>query len=101
MIMSIILTALFLWVTSFFHAHHVHGLKSSDIGNTPIRGVNLGGWFILEEYLNADLLDGVDPPDQYHFDSTVYDAEAKLKDHWETYYTEDDFRDFANWGLNA
>ncbi|GAB7365715.1 hypothetical protein MBLNU230_g7053t1 [Neophaeotheca triangularis] len=65
-----------------------------------IRGVNLGGWLILEKWMNWELFQDNDAKDQFTFDQTN-GAEQKLKDHWESYITEEDFEQIASWGLNA
>ncbi|KAI7677135.1 glycoside hydrolase [Hortaea werneckii] len=65
-----------------------------------IRGVNLGGWLILEKWMNSSLFDGTDASDQYTFDQTS-DANTKLRNHWDTYICEDDFRQIAALGINT
>ncbi|KAF2168000.1 glycoside hydrolase family 5 protein [Zasmidium cellare ATCC 36951] len=81
-----------------------NGTNSTSIGNTTlpdvIRGVNIGGWLILEKWMTPDIFDNTDAVDQYSFDSTD-GAEAKLKQHWETYFTEADVQKIASWGINA
>jgi glucan 1,3-beta-glucosidase len=67
-----------------------------------LRGVNLGGWFILEKWMNPDVFTGnfANAWDQYSFDS-IDGAAAALKDHWDTWITEDDITDLKNAGINA
>lgn len=50
--------------------------------------------------MTPELFEGTDAKDQYELDQTQ-DAEAKIKKHWQTYYTKDDFADMKNWRLNA
>ena len=64
------------------------------------RGVNLGGWLILEQWMTPSLFDGTGAIDQWTFDSTD-GAKAKLQQHWSTWYTEADIAKVASWGLNA
>ncbi|CCH61156.1 hypothetical protein TBLA_0E00950 [Henningerozyma blattae CBS 6284] len=79
--------------------------------NTPIRGVNIGGWLVLEPYITPSLFeafrtndyndDGI-PVDEYHFCQTLGHTEAqnRLIDHWSTFYTAQDFQDIADMGFN-
>ncbi|KAK4990287.1 hypothetical protein LTR50_002612 [Elasticomyces elasticus] len=65
-----------------------------------IRGVNIGGWLVLESWMNPDVFDGTGAIDQWTLDSTP-GAEAKLQAHWGSYFTEDDVAQIASWGINA
>ncbi len=73
-----------------------------------IRGVNLGGWFVLEPYMNPSLFkacgDNEDdiPVDEYHYTLKLGKDEAKkrLENHWATWLTEKDFEDMKEYGLN-
>ncbi|TKA24097.1 hypothetical protein B0A50_06837 [Salinomyces thailandicus] len=75
---------------------------STPSGTTPsvIRGVNLGGWLVLEKWLNSDLFSETDALDQYHFDQSP-NALSKLQNHWDTFITEDDIRQIADIGINT
>ena len=76
-----------------------------------IRGVNIGGWLVLEPYItpsiferfrtNCDNDDGI-PVDEYHLCQQMgYDpAKELLIDHWNTWYTEDDFASISKMGFN-
>lgn len=50
--------------------------------------------------MTSDVFDNTDAVDQYTFDSTD-GAEAKLQDHWSSYFTESDVEKIAAWGINA
>ena len=50
--------------------------------------------------MTPDLFEGTNATDQYTLDQTE-GAEAKLQNHWDTYYTKDDFAAMKEWGLNA
>ncbi|KAK3672851.1 hypothetical protein LTR78_007204 [Recurvomyces mirabilis] len=65
------------------------------------RGVNLGGWLILEKWMVPGVFNNTGAIDQWTFDSTAYNAEARLQDHWSTYITQQDFVQMASWGINA
>lgn len=67
---------------------------------TTLYGVNLGGWLILESWMNGDVMSSSGATDQYSFDQTN-GAEQALQNHWSTYITEDDFKQMSNWGINA
>lgn len=77
-----------------------------DFQDTLVQGVNLGGWFVLEGYITPSLFQafGDDVPvDEYHFAQKYGKEKASevLEQHWATWYTEDDFKDIADAGLNT
>ncbi|WVO13485.1 hypothetical protein L204_101105 [Cryptococcus depauperatus] len=74
-------------------------------GSQKIRGVNLGGWLVLESFITPTLFEATGNDaivDEYTFgqlqDRVV--AEAALKQHWDTWFTENDFASIAAAGLN-
>ncbi|KDQ12586.1 glycoside hydrolase family 5 protein [Botryobasidium botryosum FD-172 SS1] len=74
-------------------------------GSTKVRGVNLGGWLVLEPWITPSLFDNTGNSqivDEYTFgqlqDKTK--AKAALQKHWDTWITEKDFQDIAAAGLN-
>jgi glucan 1,3-beta-glucosidase len=69
---------------------------------TGMRGVNIGGWLILEPWMNSDVFEGAasSAVDQYTFDQTL-NVKATLVNHWESYFTEKDVQMIAAWGMNA
>ncbi|ABN67731.2 Glucan 1,3-beta-glucosidase precursor (Exo-1,3-beta-glucanase) [Scheffersomyces stipitis CBS 6054] len=83
---------------------------SWDYQNDVIRGVNLGGWFVLEPYITPSLFeqwenwgdDSQVPVDEYHYTQKLGKLVAgqRLDTHWKTWYTEQDFSDIAAAGLN-
>ncbi|KDQ06363.1 glycoside hydrolase family 5 protein [Botryobasidium botryosum FD-172 SS1] len=75
-----------------------------DYNNTKVRGVNLGGWFVLEPWITPSIFDGTGNPgivDEFTFgqmqDTTV--ATSTLQKHWSTWIVEDDFRQISAAGL--
>lgn len=79
-----------------------------DYTNDKIRGVNLGGWFVLEPYMNPSMFSQFDPTpvDEYHFTGN-YTAkygqsatESYMQNHWATWITEDDFKWLNSTGIN-
>jgi glucan 1,3-beta-glucosidase len=67
---------------------------------SPLHGVNLGGWLVLERWMTPSLFKGTDAIDEYTLMSTPGAAE-RLREHWRTWITEEDFRWMAANGLNA
>ncbi|KAI9444576.1 glycoside hydrolase family 5 protein [Lactarius indigo] len=64
-------------------------------GSQPVRGVNLGGWLVLEPWITPSLFDNTGNP-AYH----PHVALAKLTDHWNNWITQNDFAKIAAAGLN-
>ena len=58
-----------------------------------LRGVNLGNWLSLEKWMQPELFEGIDAEDELDFFSQLSEQEAceRLRKHYETYITEDDF----------
>lgn len=67
-----------------------------------LRGVNLGGWLVLEKWMTPSMFEGLNATDE-----TTYcvelgaAAETRLKHHWQTFITRDDFAWLASIGINA
>nr|CAH0109555.1 unnamed protein product [Daphnia galeata] len=78
-------------------------------GQVPVRGVNLGGWLVVEHWINSKdpLWDGVP--------STVFSGgemqtmrylghevgDARFQTHWDTFITEEDIANIARDSLNT
>ncbi len=76
--------------------------NDSDRKNLKIRGVNLGGWFVLERWMTPSLFEGLKAPDETRFcEELGAKAEKKLKKHWETFITEKDIKWIAERGINT
>lgn len=67
---------------------------------TKLRGVNLGGWLLLEKWMTPSLFTNTSAIDEYTF-MQVPDAEAKLNKHRQEFITEDDFKWLHDHGINA
>jgi glucan 1,3-beta-glucosidase len=66
------------------------------------RGVNLGGWLVLEKWMTPSLFDGLRAVDEYGFcDELGLDAENRLKTHRDMFITETDFVWLAEHGINT
>lgn len=89
------------------------GGNSTSSGNYPtegpisgnnefLRGVNIGGWLVLEKWMNGDVFTGAaaGAADQWTFDST-YDAAQALDRHWASWFTEADVQSLKSYGINA
>ncbi|KAI8901541.1 glycoside hydrolase superfamily [Globomyces pollinis-pini] len=72
------------------------------VTNDRIRGVNLGGWLVAEPWITPSLFEKYDVEDEYSLGVKIGTEKAyeHLKAHWETFYSESDFKDIADWGLN-
>ncbi|KAI2627654.1 glucan 1,3-beta-glucosidase precursor [Hypoxylon sp. NC1633] len=75
-----------------------------SFGSEKIRGVNLGGWLVLEPWITPSIFEATpdNVVDEYTLTQTLGASEAatRLEKHWSTWITVDDFRDIASKGLN-
>ncbi|KZW00959.1 exo-beta-1,3-glucanase [Exidia glandulosa HHB12029] len=74
-------------------------------GSTTVRGVNLGGWLVLEPWITPSIFDNTGDSrvvDEYTYGQFVARATATsvLNNHWNTFITEQDFIAIKNAGLN-
>ncbi|RSH87288.1 hypothetical protein EHS25_003197 [Saitozyma podzolica] len=84
------------------------GPPTGSTAGDKVRGVNLGGWFILENWMMPSFFE-VSPLDQYNVpDEWTYcqilgkeTCLERLQEHWDTYITEDDFKLMANYSMNT
>ena len=72
-------------------------------GSQKVRGVNLGGWLVLEPWITPSLFDNTGNPnivDEWTFCQlqSRHAATTALQNHWSTFYTESDFEAIANAG---
>ncbi|KAL1697062.1 glycoside hydrolase family 5 protein [Schizophyllum commune] len=79
-------------------------LPAFKYGSDPIRGVNLGGWLVLEPWITPSFFEETgndDIVDEYTLGQLMDEDDARkmLKNHWETWITEQDFKDIAAAGL--
>jgi glucan 1,3-beta-glucosidase len=53
---------------------------------TKLRGVNLGGWLVLEKWMTPSVFEGLDAADETTFCVELGDrAESVLKPHWNNF----------------
>lgn len=65
-----------------------------------LRGVNLGGWLVLEKWMTPSLFDGTEAKDEYSLMKTAGAAD-KLEKHHKTFIVESDFQWLQRNGVNA
>ncbi|BFZ64090.1 hypothetical protein YB2330_005228 [Saitoella coloradoensis] len=84
--------------------------RSFDYSTEKLRGVNIGGWLVLEPWITPSLFEqfpdyGGDSPtvDEYTFCKTLGSDEAykQLQQHWQSWITYDDFKALADAGVNT
>ncbi|PSN66662.1 glycoside hydrolase [Corynespora cassiicola Philippines] len=74
-------------------------------GSEKIRGVNIGGWLVLEPWITPSVFEGLgrqDVVDEYTLGEKLgQDAASQiLKKHWDSWATYDDFKKIADSGFN-
>ncbi len=78
-------------------------------GGTMVRGVNAGGWLVLEPFVTPGVFTAAGDnriKDEWTYGQLGYGgnrtaAAAALRKHQETFYTEADFAKMAEYGLNT
>lgn len=74
-----------------------------DYNNDKVRGVNLGGWFVLEPWITPSIFDvGDTVVDEYTYTQSLGKTQAlsNLQSHWNSWITQSDFSAIAAAGLN-
>lgn len=64
-----------------------------------IKGVNLGGWFVLESWMRPALFEGLKGPDETHFMEFHPNPHEALEAHYQTFITEADFKYLKDKGI--
>jgi len=79
------------------------GLLRRTITMEKIKGTNLGNWLVLEKWMSPELFRASGEEDETWLSRTVPADQLKdlLTKHRDTYITEDDFRQIAQYGLNS
>jgi glucan 1,3-beta-glucosidase len=74
-----------------------------DSSGGKLRGVNLGGWLVLEKWITPSLFEGLKAVDETTYCVELGEAEAtrRLHHHWNTFITRDDFAWLKRTGINA
>ncbi|CAG8973961.1 hypothetical protein HYALB_00010081 [Hymenoscyphus albidus] len=77
-----------------------------NFDSEKVRGVNLGGWFVLEPWITPSMFQqweyGGGVVDEYTMTAALGKSAAQnyLNAHWDTFITEADFKEIASFGLN-
>ncbi|MNQ41788.1 Endoglucanase C [compost metagenome] len=67
-----------------------------------LRGVNLGGWLVLEKWMTPSLFEGLQATDETTWCAEMgAGATQRLKQHWNSFITRDDFVWLHERGINA
>lgn len=66
---------------------------------STIRGVNLGGWFVLEFWMKPHLFEGLDGVDETYFSLHHHEPKSALEQHWNTFITKKDFQYLKSIGI--
>ncbi|TKA47647.1 hypothetical protein B0A54_02021 [Friedmanniomyces endolithicus] len=84
---------------SFGQSNDKRTLGSSE----PIRGVNLGGWLVTEQWITPSIYDSTSAADEWHLCNELGKEKclSTLNDHWNSFYTRSDLADMRTAGLNA
>jgi glucan 1,3-beta-glucosidase len=75
-----------------------------DYGAEKVRGVNLGGWLVLEPWITPSIFDAVGDAavDEWSLCETLGQDQCRsvLAQHWGSFITADDFNQIAGAGMN-
>lgn len=89
------------------HRRNGSGVPGFDYEHDKIRGVNLGGWLVLEPYITPSMFNqgwnaSNIPVDEFHFTQFLGKEKALevLEPHWDSWIQESDFQNLADWGFN-
>ncbi|RAQ42562.1 glucan 1 [Aspergillus flavus] len=78
--------------------------SSFDYNGEKVRGVNLGGWLVLEPWITPSIFDaaGAEAVDEWSLTKILgkEEAEARLSAHWKSFVSAGDFQRMADAGLN-
>ncbi|KAG2218194.1 hypothetical protein INT45_006829 [Circinella minor] len=75
-------------------------------GKIPIRGINLGGWLVIEPFITPSLFDQFSKSDNVIDEHSLCkklgpkEALRQIQEHYETFITEEDFAKIAKMGFN-
>jgi glucan 1,3-beta-glucosidase len=76
--------------------------RDFTIRGPRLRGVNLGGWLVLEKWMTPSLFEGLSATDETSWCVELgRAAPARLRSHWESFITREDFAWLAGVGINA
>ncbi|KAI9612087.1 hypothetical protein H4Q26_008178 [Puccinia striiformis f. sp. tritici PST-130] len=67
-----------------------------DYATQKIRGVNIGGWLVTEPWITPSVYETNNPA----IIDEKKEAGRRLREHWDSFYTEADFHTIKSFGLN-
>jgi glucan 1,3-beta-glucosidase len=72
-------------------------------GSTPVKGVNIGGWLVLEPWITPSIFNqfGGSVVDEYTLTKQVPNAGDILRSHWDSFVSLADFQKIADNGFNS
>jgi glucan 1,3-beta-glucosidase len=74
----------------------------SDKQGKKVRGVNLGGWLVLEKWMTPSLFEGLTARDETAWCVELgAQAESRLQQHWQNFIRREDLVWLAEIGINA
>lgn len=96
-----LLLSLLTSATQVFSAHNLNTRQTSS--PDAIRGVNIGGWLVSEEWITPSVYEKTDANDEWHLCNEIgaNECSQRLKTHWKNFITRDDFVAIQAAGLNA
>jgi len=103
---AVAVAALLATVGNAAPASPLSGISKRDLpfafGKDKVRGVNLGGWLVLEPWITPSIFEATpgNVVDEYTYGEQYGWDSDRLRDHWNTWITEDDFKEIASVGLN-
>lgn len=78
----------------------------TSTGTLPVRGVNIGGWLIIEPFITPSFFDSYSPAygvvDEYTLSKELGESQAKetIEKHYSSFVTEATFREIRDAGLD-
>ncbi|KAF2170079.1 glycoside hydrolase family 5 protein [Zasmidium cellare ATCC 36951] len=85
----------------------VRGASGFNWGNVKIRGINLGGWLVLEPWITPSIFQNLPQDlkivDEYTLGQALGEKayDQVYKNHWETWVTWEDIKKIADSGFNV
>lgn len=82
----------------------MHRSQAWPYGSEKVRGVNLGGWLVLEPWITPSIFDAAGPAavDEWTLCATLGADKCRsvLSKHWSSFITQNDFNQIAAAGMN-
>jgi glucan 1,3-beta-glucosidase len=76
--------------------------KLQPVSHPPLRGVNLGGWLVLEKWITPSLFERTEATDEYTLSLALNpEIRRRLRQHRDTFITRKDFAWLKEQGIDA